>query len=248
MEKQSDEEIVSKKKIALKNGKHVLLEFYRLPDSYSIYAVDEKGYVVGQLSFEISYKFATKLDEETRQELAEARNIPLSMINEEIEVVVMQSEKDNFEIRGDYLRYKGRIFALKNKVAYLDLIEIKDKKFFQVGLGSAMHKEMENFAKKTNCDEIRLAIYFPFGEFGHATPAFYKKSGYTFEQINGIMSVYKVLEKENAASNQNMSSNQNTKSDQKAASDQKECAGKSTNLAQYQTCGTPINARFLREK
>ena len=185
--------MLSTKNIVLKNGQTVSLDFYELPDGFSIYAIDKNNEIVGLLSFEILRKFVYVFSEEERQNEAKRYKLPLYMINEELHIDVPQVSQDKYDIRGDFLFDDGKKFSLRNSIAFLNLIEIKDKNFFQVGLGSAMHKEMEAFAREQRCDEIRLSLYYPFGDFKCGTHAFYEHVGYIFGKADDIFGVYKPL-------------------------------------------------------
>ena len=217
-----------KKKIALKNGKHASLEFYLLPEIFSIYALDDKENVVGQLSFEILRKFVHTFSKEECQNEAISLENYLSMLKGEDEIDVTQSNQDKFDIKGDILMKNGKEYHLKRSVAYLNLIEIKDENFFQVGLGSAMHKEMEDFVRANGCDEIRIFSYYPFGPFQSGTRAFYEHSGYVFDYSNGIK-VDKPLTK---------------KLDLDKMTSLQILPGKSCNSS----TGTPINEKYIQEK
>ena len=196
MDIKKGKKMISKKRLVLKNGQQVKLEFYHLPDIFSIYALDKNNEIVGILSFEIMKRFVCVLSEQERQAEAKARNVPLFMVKKQMQIDVFQSSMKMYDIQGDVLLYDGEKYMLEKTSAILDLIEIKDRNFFQVGLGSAMHKEMENFVRETNCDEIRLALYYPFGEFQNGTRAFYEHMGYVFEKTNGTTTVFKPLSKQ----------------------------------------------------
>lgn len=177
--------MISKKTVVLKNGLNVNLEFYQLPDIFSIYAIDQRNEIVGLLSFEIMRRFVCERHEEEYQKMSLMLGIPVSKLKEQDVIDVTQSDQDKYDIHGDFLIVDGQKYDLKQTVAFLDLIEIKDQDFFQVGLGSAMHKLMEKFAKANGCDEIRIPLYYPFGEFRSGTRTFYENVGYVFD-TNGL--------------------------------------------------------------
>ena len=72
---------------------------------------------------------------------------------------------------------------LKANLCILDEIEITDKEYFKIGLGSLLFKKMEAFAKSNDCQEI-VGWFYPNGEFWHGAKDFYIKNGFTFKQDN----------------------------------------------------------------
>ncbi len=237
--------VISKKKIVLKNGQSVKLEFYQFPELNSIYAVDKNESIVGILSFEIMHKYVCPLSKEENLEMIH-KNVT-SVQKNELEINVLQSNRDIFDIKDNVLTIGEWKYKLKKSSAILDLIEIKDKNFFQVGLGSAMHKEMEDFAQKEGCSEIRLAHYFPIGEFAHGARPFYEHKGYVFKNNGGVLEVYKPLQEKSQTKAQEIAlletSFSGTRCPTPAIQNQEETfeASKSSSY------GTPINQKYLNE-
>lgn len=72
-------------------------------------------------------------------------------------------------------------FNIKNKkYANLGWIEIEDKDYVKIGLGSEMLKMVEDIAKNAGIFSLNARIQ-PFGEFSYRTIDFYKKNGFEVE-------------------------------------------------------------------
>lgn len=182
-----------KKEIKLKNGKTISLSFLiSQTGQYQIFAQNENK-IVGQLQFELFRTFSRKGSQENTKHSQTGR--VSNQLPKEMEL--SQSELQQYDIKDDTLTIEGTTYDFKKARAILTIFEVKDKNFFHVGLGSAMHEEMEKFVQKKQCTEIRLASFFPIGEFAHGSRAFYEHKGYVFENIEGIMSVHKPLPTKN---------------------------------------------------
>ena len=59
-------------------------------------------------------------------------------------------------------------------------IEIEDKDYVKIGLGSEMLKMVEDIAKNAGIFSLNARIQ-PFGEFSYRTIDFYKKNGFEVE-------------------------------------------------------------------
>ena len=166
------------KKITLSNGESVNLIFNDSnSSSYVIEAYNQSNTRVGYCYFSITKKYERDL---TEDELAMLRRV-CSNPKKTSTLVVDKSNKDHFQIANDILYYinKGKVeeFHLTSAKCRLELISVEQEQFSNVGLGTAMFKEMEEIALKEKCTQI-YATYEPYGAFAESSPYFYQKNGF----------------------------------------------------------------------
>lgn len=166
------------KKITLSNGESVNLIFNDSnSSSYVIEAYNQSNTRVGYCYFSITKKYERDL---TEDELAILRRV-CSNPKKTSTLVVDKSNKDHFQIANDILYYinKGKVeeFHLTSAKCRLELISVEQEQFSNVGLGTAMFKEMEEIALKEKCTQI-YATYEPYGAFAESSPYFYQKNGF----------------------------------------------------------------------
>lgn len=171
-------------RIELFGGKHALIEFVFDDDtSYIIRAYDDEMNVVGCCYFDIEKLFQRQLSPEERLANAKYRG-SLEKTPKTCELFVTKKDLHKYNIKENVLIFKThgveKPFPLKWAKCKLDLIEIKRKDFFMVGLGTAMYKIMEDFALKNDCTQI-YAHFQPIGQFSSGSRKFYEHNGFTIE-------------------------------------------------------------------
>lgn len=179
-----------KKKIKLKNGKTATLYHTSFPEQNIITAQDFFGHIIAKCAYSILYTFSHEINNP-------ANNLPSKTIYHKFGKNIIK-EKD---FNGEYLKLKITdnkevLCQLEKKECELLHIEILDEKYFQVGLGSAMFKEIEQIAKEDKCERI-YAKYSPFGNFSMGSYSFYIRNGFHFETSNkGEKIAVKMLSKD----------------------------------------------------
>ena len=181
-----------RKIVTLKNELVAYLDITSTQNSYSIYASDIKGNLIGQCLFNIEYGVTRKLTEKERELYARNHKIPLSEVPTKIKSKPEGIEKYFSEGRKTITLANGKEYCIEEIKCSLLQIEILDERFFSVGLGQAMHNKMLETAKKYNCTKIH-AFCYPHGNFLFGTQAFYKRNGYTFSTEGGMTYVTKDL-------------------------------------------------------
>lgn len=166
------------KKITLSNSEPVTLIFKNDdPHSYIIEAYNQNDIRVGYCYFNIIKTFERDL---TEDELAMLRRV-CSNPHKTSTLIIDKSDKDDFQIANDILYYvnKNKIeeFNLTSAKCHMELISVEQKEYSNVGLGTTMFKEMEEFALREKCTEI-YAIYEPYGAFADISPYFYQNNGF----------------------------------------------------------------------
>ncbi len=185
-----------KKQYYLKDGKHANILFAEFPEQCSVFAEDDSKKIVGKLSFEIVKVFSRKLSSADKTETSAAQENS-EIENDNLTITVTQENQEKYDIKDNILNYQNTKYYLEKTFAMLHLIEILDKNYFQVGLGSVMHDVMEKFAKSEGCSQIRLQKYQPFGQFGHGTKSFYENKNYKLETLDGQKVFCKDLSQKN---------------------------------------------------
>lgn len=172
------------KRIELFSGKHALLEMVFDDDtSYIIRAYDDEMNVVGCCYFDIEKLFQRQLSPEERLANAKYRG-GLEKTPKTSELLVTKKDLHKYNVKDNILTFRTRgidkHFPLKWAKCKLELIEIKRKDFFMVGLGTAMYKIMEDFALKNDCSQI-YAHFQPIGQFSSGSRRFYEHNGFSIE-------------------------------------------------------------------
>jgi len=117
-------------------------------------------------------------NEAFRENYANHHNIPIEQAPKTMTSRV--SEQEHFDIKDDkIILSNGDIYNIDEIICQLHRIEILDKRFFKVGLGSCLLKALESIAIKNNCSQIE-AFFSPFGDFSHGALSFYKNNGFEF--------------------------------------------------------------------
>ncbi len=198
-----------KKQIVLKNGMAATINTGVTENIYYICATDAAGKEVGLCKFDISYTFARKLSEEAKLRYAKSHHVPLTQVPSFIKKELPGAEKflaqQNASISGNSKKLSadgkiltlasGRQYFLEKSICNLNSITILDKKFLNIGLGTAMLKAMEAIAQQAGCEYVK-AFCLPNGEFFYATNSFYKRNGFYFDTHAGLTYVFKSLSKE----------------------------------------------------
>ncbi len=172
------------RRIELFYGKHAFIEMIFDDDtSYIIRAYDDDKNVVGCCYFDIEKLYQRQLTQEER-----LSNSPhfggIDKTPETSELFVTKKDLHKYNISDNVLTFRTRgsvkTFPLKWAKCKLELIQIKRKDFFMVGLGTAMYKIMEDFAIKNDCTQI-YAHFQPIGEFSSGSRRFYNHNGFSIE-------------------------------------------------------------------
>ena len=164
-----------KEKIKLKNGKFVYINLFSTKDNYTITAAEEEGRIVAKCIFEILTQ-KVSLIKDTKIKKFEGKYL-IKKTNPLNNSFTSQIVDKNF------LAANNLQDNLKANLCILDEIEIMDKEYFKVGLGSLLFKKMETFANSNGCKEI-VGWFYPNGDFWHGAKTFYIKNGFTFKQDN----------------------------------------------------------------
>ena len=164
-----------KEKTKLKNGKFVYINLFNTKDNYIITASNEEGHIVAKCIFEISTQ-EVRLIKDTKIKKFEGKYL-VKRTNPLNKSFTSQIVDKNF-LTTNYLQCNSKV-----NLCMLDEIEITDKEYFKIGLGSLLFKKVEMFAKSNDCQEI-MGWFYPNGDFWHGAKAFYIKNGFTFKQDN----------------------------------------------------------------
>ncbi len=157
------------KEITLYNDKSVFLKFKKCQKYYTIESFDDAGKLIGYCCFDIE-KLFEKIEKSNQKKY----------------IYLDRSNENEYKIKNNLLFYQNKdgqeeIYHLNHAKCKMKCIEIKSAEFFKTGLGSAMFKEMENYAKQEQCCQI-YARYQPYGEFANGTSSFYIKNGFSIEK------------------------------------------------------------------
>ena len=164
-----------KEKIKLKNGNFAYITLVSTKDNYMITAAEEEGRIVAKCIFEILTQ-KVSLIKDTKIKKLEGKYL-VKRTNSLNKSFTSQIVDKNF-LTTNNLQYNSKV-----NLCILDEIEITDKEYFKIGLGSFLFKKMEAFAKSNDCQEI-VGWFYPNGEFWHGAKDFYIKNGFTFKQDN----------------------------------------------------------------
>lgn len=164
-----------KEKTKLKNGKFVYINLFSTKDNYMITAAEEEGRIVAKCIFEISTQ-KVSIIKDTKIKKLEGKYL-IKKTNPLNNSFTSQIVDKNF------LAINNLQNISKVNLCMLDEIEITDKEYFKIGLGSLLFKKMEAFVKSNDCQEI-VGWFYPNGDFWHGAKAFYINNGFTFKQDN----------------------------------------------------------------
>ncbi len=173
------------KNFRLSNERVVKLCFISTKDDFLICALNDSGTSVGKCRFEIIDKTIHPLNKRQLQKFSHHYNEGGQSENPLF--LVKEKNVNNGETRS-YITTKrpqtpptSDATTSSTKVCKLQSIEVLSDEFFKVGLGSAMFKEMEKFAKTQNCTQIE-AWFSPYGNFWSGSQGFYTKNGFKIEK------------------------------------------------------------------
>ena len=127
------------------------------------------------------------------------KNVQVALKNgEQVQLVCKETDDDGrykieaFNSLGENVAYTT--FRLKGgKVCYLSKIEITNIAYSHQCLGTKMLKYMECFAREQYCRVVDGRFY-PFGDLGCYTRAFYIKNGYTIDRDGYDIVIYKRID------------------------------------------------------
>lgn len=194
-----------RKQVNLKDGKVAFISAYKLGggDITVVCAKDEHGQTVAESHFSYTYVFERPLSENERKLNARYSKKPIESVPYVKEFKLDEFHAQRFRVEGDYIVLSnGEKFKIKRKYLSLIGIEILDYGFYNVGLGTAIIKEVEKYAIKNGCDSIE-GMYLPNGHFQFGAHDFYKRNGFEFYQDIGVTCVRKKLSSINVESGVN---------------------------------------------
>lgn len=154
---------MNEKTVKLKNGKMVKIQLLTLKDKYAICATDEHDNIISKCVFAI---FQRKISKHAKSKKYTVKDV--NILDGSATCKISDSAAD----------LKEATFCK------LDSIEILDERYFKVGLGSEMLKNMETFAKTQDCKNI-TGWFYPNGNFWYGAKDFYLKNNFTFSDENG---------------------------------------------------------------
>ncbi len=173
---------LQRKQVNLKGGKVAYLSAYKLGkgDITVVCARDEHGQAVAESHFSYAYVFERTLSEHERKMTSRYCKIPLESVPLVKEYKLDEFHAQTFKVDGNEIVFSsGKRYKIKRKHLSLIGIEILDDRFHNVGLGTAIIKEVEKFAIKNGCDRIE-GMYHPNGRFQFSAHDFYKRNGFEF--------------------------------------------------------------------
>ncbi len=178
--------------VNLKNNLKCKLTLSRIKDDNSYYINATSGNsLVGRCKFDIIKVFARPLSNKERSMYALRHKTDLNAPND-IEV-----KRTDLNAPNNTITINGHTYSLKYSYCDLDKIEVLDKVFISVGLGSSMYKMLEEYAIHKGCCKVEVYCY-PYGEFRTSTIGFYSRNGFKFTKNSyATKDLSKVQEKEN---------------------------------------------------
>lgn len=169
--------------VKLKKGLQAELHLKHDNSSFYLYATDitdssneQKAYCLFSITFVCSHI----LTEEERLAYSQRYRIPISKVPhcKDVECIEGQIERVT---KNHVILKTGEKYLRKETICNLGKIEILDKKFFKVGLGTRMIHVVEKVAQKYNCTYIE-GVFLPFGEFACGSELFYDRNGFDFKK------------------------------------------------------------------
>lgn len=194
-----------RKQVNLKGGKVAFISAYKLGkgDITVVFASDEHKFKVAESHFSYTYVFERPLSENERKLNARYSKRPIESVPYVKEFKLDEFHAQRFKVDGNYIVLSnGEKFKIKRKYLSLIGIEILDERFYKVGLGTALIKEVEKFAIKNGCDSIE-GMYLPNGKFKCCAENFYKRNGFEFYVDLGQTCIRKKLPMPNIESGVN---------------------------------------------
>lgn len=180
------------KQIKLKNNKLADLHLEKDGCDFFLYATSTNGDKIAYCTFSLYFKIEKTLTFEEKLKYSKKHKITLEKVPEKL-YKILDNEKD-FKICNNFIKLKnGKVYTLSETVCELAKIEILNKNYFKVGLGSYLLKTMENIIAKYNCSHIE-GIYAPFGQFQCGTEEFYDRNNFEIIKdpaLYGLKQIYK---------------------------------------------------------
>lgn len=161
------------------NGKKVSIILTSFNDGeFNFFALDEKRKIVAKCSFDIINTYIRK-NASSSTSAPKSNSTALQSASGKIEMKVgnLSSQQPHQEV----IIKNGKIYLLQDTYCKLVSIEICDKRFYKVGLGSELFKLTEDFSIKQNCSKISAWVY-PHGQFGNGTLKFYHRNDFSFSK------------------------------------------------------------------
>lgn len=179
--------------VNLKNNLKCKLSLSKIKDDESYYINATYGtHLVGRCKFDIVKVFARPLSDKERSMYALHHKISLENAPNDIE-----AKRADLNAPNNTIVINDHTYSLKYSYCNLDKIEVLDKEFLGVGLGSAMYNMLENYATSKGCSKVEVYCY-PYGEFKVSTVGFYTRNGFQFTKNSyATKDLSKTLEKGN---------------------------------------------------
>lgn len=176
---------MDKKLIKLKGDKIAYLSLQDISGACNIFARDENGTLIGECIFNFAYICSRPLTEHQRSMYAKLYKIPFEKTPKSIETKIVKNEPLNITHDKKAIIKNNHIYKINTTICELAYIDVLEKEYYKVGLGTQMFKEMEKIAFSENCDMIE-ALFIPYGEFQLSSKEFYKRHGFKFIEKCGL--------------------------------------------------------------
>jgi len=154
--------------------------------SCKLNAYDEQGNRVGKCDVTIKKTYSRPLTEQQKQTYCKVHKVDYYGVPEERDITVSCCDNNIYKIEGNTLTFLGKEYKFKNAFCLIDEIKILDERFYKVGLGYNLLKQVEEIARLNNCSHIE-GFFYPNGPFQFGSQEFYKRNGFLFEKRYGNM-------------------------------------------------------------
>ena len=178
-------------KVKLKNNLEAKINITHNSNVFVISAKDDNNNTVGFCKFKIVYLYKKILSQNFREKYAKYNKISLKEVPTTHLYKAIDAKKFTIE-NNSVVLCNGNSYPIENVICELSRIEITNKNYYKVGLGSQMLKHMEQIAKDNNCTSIE-GMYIPNGEFQLGALPFYKNNGFVFTKEYGLTTITKSL-------------------------------------------------------
>lgn len=130
--------------------------------------------------------------------LRDRHNLNQTIVERMTQLTITSKEMPIYKklINDNSLLVDGQAYKLRDAYCQLDNIEIKNKDYYKIGVGSFIIKNLQNYAIQQKCTRIQ-GWYFPNGDFIDGSKDFYVRNGFEFVEDKNKTYVIKHLQIEN---------------------------------------------------